>query len=91
MQYIKTRYFGPTNHRGSRIKAGGSGEGAPSIMVPYDYGIGQDDNHIAAAKAFAEKFNWSGVWYGGDDNRGCVFVRVMHSHQSAFTVKDTGQ
>ena len=61
MQAIETRYLGPTNHRGARIKATAQ---AGSLTVPYDYALNTDENHTAAAKAFAEKLGWVGPEYG---------------------------
>lgn len=72
-QAIVTKFLGPTNSRGSRIKATAS---AGSIIVPWDYGLGIDDNHRAAAKALADKFGRGGTWIGGGmpDGTGNVYV-----------------
>lgn len=61
MQAIITKFIGPTNYRGSRIKAKCQ---AGSITVSYEHGLGTDDNHDAAAKALAEKLGWTGDGYG---------------------------
>lgn len=53
MQAILTRYFGPTNSRGSRIKASCE---RGSITIPYDDTHGADAAHIAAAQALVDKF-----------------------------------
>jgi hypothetical protein len=50
---ILTRYLGPTNTRGSRVKAK-SGSGA-SITVGWDHELDSDQNHAAAAIALAVK------------------------------------
>lgn len=55
MQAIQTKYRGPTNVRGARIKATAQ---AGSITVPYDYALGIDENHAAAARALAETLGW---------------------------------
>lgn len=55
MQAIQTKYFGPTNARGSRIKATAP---AGSMTVPYDHALNIDQNHKAAATALANKFGW---------------------------------
>ena len=55
MQAITTRYHGPTNVRGSRIKATAA---AGSITLGYDHALTLDGNHEAAAKALANKFGW---------------------------------
>jgi hypothetical protein len=51
-QTILTRYLGPTNHRGSRIKATCW---RASVTVPYDYALGGDGSHRAAAEALCFK------------------------------------
>lgn len=46
---ILTKYLGPTNTRGSRVKAT-TGSGA-SITIPWDHELDADQNHAAAAMA----------------------------------------
>lgn len=74
-QAITTKFLGPTNHRGSRIKAYAQ---AGSITVPYDYALNSDDNHKAAAFALAQEWGWAGHWLGGSlpSGTGYAFVRV---------------
>lgn len=55
LQAIQTKYLGPTNSRGSRIKATAA---AGSVTVSWDYALDQCDNHRAAAKALCDKFGW---------------------------------
>ena len=54
-QAIATRYLGATNYRGSRIKATAS---AGSVTVGYDHALNLSENHLAAAVALANKFDW---------------------------------
>lgn len=61
-QAIVTKFLGPTNHRGARVKAMAS---AGSVVVSWDYAEGIDANHARAAKALADKFGWGGSWAGG--------------------------
>ena len=56
MQAIKTRYRGPTNHRGSRIIASAQ---AGRLTVPWDYEHDVEENHRLAAIALCEKFAWA--------------------------------
>jgi hypothetical protein len=81
-QAITTKYIGPTNYRGSRIAAFAD---CGRIYVGYDHALNIEDNHVAAAKAFAEKYGWVGSWYGGGVGRGFVFVCDMDSDQVMFT------
>jgi len=50
---IQTKFLGPTNHRGDRIKATSmqafSDGKRPSITIPYDYGSTNEENHRDAA------------------------------------------
>lgn len=75
LQAITTRYFGPTNARGSRIKATAS---AGSIYFPVDNRWNQDQNHLAAAQALMQKLNWEGKLYMGGmpNSNDRVFVQV---------------
>lgn len=52
MYPIITKYLGPTNTRGSRIKAYCE---RGSVCVPYDHALNTDGNHIAARKALCER------------------------------------
>lgn len=75
-QAITTKFLGPTNHRGSRVKARAQ---VGSITIPWDYALSVDDNHKAAALALALKWEWSGQWIGGSTytNEGHTFVRFV--------------
>jgi hypothetical protein len=54
MQAVITKYLGPTNSRGTRIKAiSWSG----SATVGYDYSLNSGDNHKAAAQAICDNLN----------------------------------
>jgi hypothetical protein len=61
MQAIVTKFFGPTNHRGSRVKASCE---ARSITVEWDCALDSDGNHDAAAQALAESMGWVPPHYG---------------------------
>ena len=55
MQAIITRYLGPTDHRGSRIKATAQ---AGSVTLEWDDRLNVEVNHDRAALALANKFGW---------------------------------
>lgn len=76
-QSITTKYIGPTNFRGSRIKATAE---AGSVTLSYDHALSSEENHCAAAKALAEKFDWQGVWVGGASRLTRTFVNVCSAH-----------
>jgi hypothetical protein len=56
-QAIVTKYLGPTNHRGARVKATAQ---AGSVTVEWDHALSVDENHDRAADAFVAKFAWVG-------------------------------
>lgn len=58
MKAIKTTYLGPTNVRGSRVKASDCDRN--SIILSWDNALDSDENHKAAAKALCDKMNWQG-------------------------------
>ena len=61
-QAISTRYLGPTNHKGSRVKATCE---ARSFTLEWNDAFNAERNHKAAALALASKLGWRGTWYGG--------------------------
>jgi hypothetical protein len=78
VQAITTRYLGPTNTRGGRIKAKAW---AKSLTVEYDHALNVEDNHREAAEALIAKLDWAkvgGVWHQGGhpDGSGYCFVCV---------------
>lgn len=71
---ITTKFIGPTNSKGSRIKATCQ---AGSITVPYTYETSIDGQHHKAALALAEKLGWTGQWAGGSNPNGTGNVYVL--------------
>ena len=76
MQAIVTRYLGPTNYKGSRVKA--MCEARPrGVVVGWDYGAGNKSglgdvvaNHDRAAREFIQRMGWFGTWARGALNSG---------------------
>ena len=77
-QAITTKFIGPTNCRGSRVKATCQ---AGSVTIGWDDALDINENHDAAARALAEKFGWEGDWVGGGHpiGHGNVYVCVQRS------------
>ena len=50
---VVTKYIGPTDHRGSRVRA--TGPAGQSVVVSWDHRINAEGNHAAAAAALADK------------------------------------
>ena len=55
MQAIETRYCGPTDTKGSRIRA--SCEGG-TVYVSYGHTLNSEGNHYAAVKKLCDKLGW---------------------------------
>jgi hypothetical protein len=73
-QAISTKYIGPTNHRGARVKAFCE---AGSIIVPWAHGLTVIENHRAAAVKLATNFKWSTDFaVGSTSGWGYCFVRL---------------
>jgi hypothetical protein len=75
LQAIQTKYMGPTNFRGSRVKAECR---AGSITLSWDDALNSDENHIKAAKALIKKLGWGFKILGAgsikSSNKGYVFI-----------------
>lgn len=75
-QAITTKFLGPTNVRGSRVKATAE---AGSITLPWNYSLGVEGNHREAAAKLCFKLGWDDPAYGklhmgGLPGSGYVFV-----------------
>lgn len=81
-QAITTKYIGPSNTRGSRIKATAA---AGSVTIEYDDGLNSAANHSKAAEALAVKYGWRGNWLMGGMPEGTGYCFVCSSGESAFT------
>jgi hypothetical protein len=74
MVAITTKYFGPTNFKGSRIKASANGN---SVTIGFDYALGSEERHAKAARALCDKMGWKNkLIAGGLDAGNYVFVMV---------------
>ncbi len=71
MQAITTKFIGPTNSRGARIKA--TSGGGHTLTVPYTYEDGHR-SHAQAALQLARKLGWEGTLIEGGTKEGMVFV-----------------
>jgi hypothetical protein len=74
MQSIITRFIASTITKGPRITASTSAKGL-RLTIPYNYAIGTNENHRAAARALAEKLDWQFRFVeGSNGERGNVYV-----------------
>jgi len=74
-QSITTKYIGPTDRTGSRIKATSSS--GLSKTIHYDDALDTDDNHKAAAIALCKKMDWKGRLATGGAPKGTGNVYVF--------------
>lgn len=74
-QAIVVRYSGPTNSRGSRYLATAW---AGRVSRPTNNALSSDENAALAARALAEKFEWSGLFICGwlPDTKSRVYVNA---------------
>ncbi len=54
-QAIVTKYIGPTNLKGTRIRVKCQ---AKSVLIPWNHALGIEDNHTLAAQTVAESLGW---------------------------------
>ena len=79
MKAIRTKYYGPTNTRGSRIKV--TDDDGNTKWYSYSYSAAEP--HIVAAESFLKAMSWKGVWIAGHLPGGMVFV---HSDGEAIEI-----
>ncbi len=72
MQAITTKYLGPTNHKGARIRATTASGQALTLEVNHSYSDGRC--HAEAALALCKRLGWSGELISGGTRAGFVFV-----------------
>ncbi len=75
-QAIQTKYFGPTNFRGARIKAECS---AGSIIIGWDYSKDVEGNHEAALCALRMKLDWCKHAFQGGQLKDSTYVWTSKS------------
>lgn len=74
MKAIQTKFIGPTETRGARVKAWVKGHAA---TVSWDHGLEVVDNHASAARKLVASLEWDGRLVGGtlpDETMAWVFV-----------------
>lgn len=71
---IKTKYIGPTDTRGSRIKASYGGK---QVSIAYDYALNFEQRHLKAAQAFANKHNLTINPEAVEDSAGGLVFEIL--------------
>jgi|GEM_PF-2338241 hypothetical protein len=76
---IKTKFIGPSNTRGSRVKAEtceALREHRRSVTLSWDHSLDGQGNHARAAEALAKKLGWAGEWHIADGGEVYLWVRT---------------
>ena len=71
---IITKYLGPTNTKGSRVKA--TNYGSVSVTISWNHDLTVVENHEVAAKALCDKLGVNSNLVGGELKNGYAWVRV---------------
>lgn len=58
MKAIITKYHGPTDTRGTRVRA--KEPDGKSLFVYWDHSLDSEKNHVRAANALRDKLGWKG-------------------------------
>lgn len=76
MYAIITKYYGPTNYKGSRIRAKAAERWTTH---DYDHRLTAEANHDEAARKLAKVLGWEGQWARGEmpSGDGNVYVRCL--------------
>lgn len=82
---IQTKYLGPTNTLGSRMKATMRNKFNTfkhEITIAYSHELSGYENHVKVARSMAENRQISGEWFCGETEHGYVFVRAIEGFTS---------
>jgi hypothetical protein len=80
MQAIITKFIGPTNIKGARIKASAS---AGSVTIPFPYELNLYERHEKAARALLDKLGWDFELASGDLPDGSTVFVCLPKKRSA--------
>lgn len=73
---IITRFLGPTNHRGSRVKASVGHDPRRSLTLDWEHALNPTLNHVLAAEQLAIREGFAGQWTMGETADSYVFVTM---------------
>ena len=80
MQAIITKWIGPTNTKGARIKASAS---AGSVTIGFPHELGLYERHEKAARALLDKLGWDFELASGDLPDGSTVFVCLPKKRSA--------
>ena len=91
MQTIMTKYLGPTDTKGPRVKAmTSSGHRGSTYTVGWDHSLDVEGNHADAAQKLLDKLGWRGEWRMGSTDRGYVFVNATDHNSPKLMAATAG-
>lgn len=81
---IRCRYYGPTDHRVSRIRVQrfdppAAGADPNRLTVSWDHSLGLVENYVAAVQAYVTRADWGGTWVVSTVPDGAVAMYVPGS------------
>jgi hypothetical protein len=82
MKAIRTRYYGPTNTKGSKIVATDGDRN--SISIGYPYGLNSDEGHELAAYLLMQKMGWTNELVGGGFQNDMYWTMVERLDRNAI-------
>ncbi len=77
---IETKYLGPTNHRGGRVKATIVNFRLKTKTLSWDHALDPVENHTRAAQFLSDSCDlpqgseWEARYYSGVDGGGYIFT-----------------
>jgi len=78
---IRTKYLGPTDFKGSRVKATTSN--GRSTIVSWDDALNPEANHTRAALVLAKRVGWTGAMIAADDGAsGYIYAFTRRTWES---------
>lgn len=77
MKAITTKYFGPSNTKGSYIKASIGRHKGGSIILPYPHEKSADEAHTLAAETLAKKLGWKVILRQGYIEHLGIYAHVI--------------
>lgn len=84
---IRCRYYGPTNHRGSRIRVTRfdspmAGRDGNSMTLSWDHSLGLTENYVVAVREYVRRAGWAGTWAVSTCEGGAVAVMIPGSDRT---------
>lgn len=83
---IITKYLGPSDYRGSRVKAFTDQD---TRIVDWDHALSMEKNHDRAAVALCQKMGWKGTLVRGGIKHGYAYVFATYGQTGMYSGFDS--